>query len=96
MFIFMVFGLCFFDFGFSRVLNPIQRGRTECLTVEEGSKLSERSEFLAPPQANAEGGKPKAKIVGGLSFASFSLAAKENEGTYVSTNIYMFTHRFCR
>jgi len=51
---------------------------------------------LDPPQANAEGGKPKAKIVGGLSFASFSLAAKENEGTCVSTNIYMFTHRFCR
>jgi len=30
--------------------------------------------------------------VGGLPFASFSLAAKENEGAYVSTNIYMFTH----
>jgi len=50
----MIFGLCFSDFDFLRVLKPIQRSRTECLTVKEGSKLSERSEFLDPPQVNAE------------------------------------------
>jgi hypothetical protein len=50
----MVFGLCFSDFGFLRALKPIQRSRAEFLTVEEGAKLSERSEFLDPPQANAE------------------------------------------
>jgi hypothetical protein len=52
--VFMVFGLCFSDFSFLRALKPIQRSRAEFLTVEEGAKLSERSEFLDPPQANAE------------------------------------------
>ena len=39
------------------------------MTEEEGHKLFERSEFLWPPKAAAEGGEPKAKFLGGLSFA---------------------------
>jgi len=44
------------------VLNPMQYSRAECSAAEEGAKLFERSEFLAPPQANAERGKPQAKL----------------------------------
>ena len=47
--------------------------------AEQGSKLSERSEFLDPPQATAEARVAEGQVEGGLSFASFSLAAKENE-----------------
>jgi len=47
--------------------------------VGEGSKLSERSEFLDPPQANAGVRETEGQNCGVLSFASFSLAAKENE-----------------
>ncbi len=56
--------------------------------MDQGAKLFERSEFLAPPQLNAERGQPKAKLLGGLSFASFSLAAKENEGTKFNSLFY--------
>jgi len=41
--------------------------------------MFERSEFVDPPPEIVERGEPKAKVVGGLSFASFSLAVKENE-----------------
>ena len=47
--------------------------------AEQGSKLSERSEFLDPPQATAGARVAEGQVEGGLSFASFSLAVKENE-----------------
>ena len=68
----------------------MQHSRTKCLTVEEGSKLFERSEFLAPPQASAERGKPKAKVAGGFSFASFSLAGKENEDINFYNHLHIY------
>ena len=49
------------------------------MPAEQGSKLSERSEFLDPPQATAEARGAEGQVEGGLSFASFSLAVKENE-----------------
>jgi len=64
---------------------PIQRSRGQRLNADEGAALSEprdlaRGEFAAPPQAAVARGKPLGQVEGGLSFASFSLAGKENEG----------------
>jgi len=70
----------------------MQQSRIKLLTLEKRSKLFERSKFLDPPQANAERGKPKAKVAGGLSFASFSLAGNKNEGLSFKI-IYIFTLR---
>jgi len=50
-----------------RFLNPLQRSRAKCLSADEGGKLSERSEFLTPPQSNTSRGEPKAKLLGGFS-----------------------------
>jgi len=55
----------------------------ECLTVGEGSKLFERSEFLDPPHENAERGKPQAKVVGGLSLHRFFGRQSNDEGSCI-------------
>jgi hypothetical protein len=52
------------------------------LTEGEGHKLSERSEFLCPPKATAEGGEPKAKFLGGLSFVTFLCPQKKSKNSY--------------
>jgi hypothetical protein len=49
------------------------------LHAGKGAKLSERSEFLGPPQATARARGAEGQVEGGLSFATFSLAVKENE-----------------
>jgi hypothetical protein len=47
------------------------------LSADKGGKLSERSEFLTPPQSNASRGEPKAKLLGGFSLVRFFVPHKE-------------------
>jgi len=56
---------------------PLQRSRAKCLSADKGGKLSERSEFLTPPQSNASRGEPKAKLLGAFSLVRFFGASKE-------------------
>ena len=58
--------------------HPIQRSRMEQLSVEEGDKLFERSEFLSPPQANAGMREAEGQVAGRFSFAYFSLPPKKS------------------
>jgi hypothetical protein len=66
------------------VLNPLQRSRAKCLSADEGGKLSERSEFLTPPQSNASRGQPKAKLLGCFSLVRFFVPHKEMNIKYLT------------
>jgi len=52
---------------------------------EKGLNCLSEASFYPRHRQLCERGKPQAKIVGGLSFASFSLAAKEKKNSHGKT-----------
>jgi hypothetical protein len=51
--------------------------------------MFERSEFVDPPLEIVQRGKPKAKVVGGLSFASFLWPSKKRRLSLFCCTVHM-------